>query len=176
MGHNPYSDIENNSTFEWGYLDDGAELARYNGRLLHRRRGQEDEITRKDEDLREIQAAIIYGGAEPLMTILAEDCVYPSTVGGWEKRGRREVIDLSRLVQNNTTHAYYAHMASVMEEQDSDGDISYKPVERCLVLETEDMGLESILFTEYNEEGLISRITVRNDTKYLLKIDAEKNS
>ena len=124
---------------------------------------------KKEEDLREIQAAILYGGVERLKDILAEDCIYTSTVGGWEKRGRLEIIDLFRFVHDNTAHAYFAHMATVMEEKDG----GYEPRERCIVLETEDLGLESILFTEYTEDGLICRITVRNDKRCLLKIDAK---
>ena len=70
-------------------------------------------------------------------------------------------------------YLYYAHLATIMEEVKTESEVSYEPQERCLVLETEDMGLESILFTKYNEEGLISRIIVRNDKRYLLRIDAE---
>ena len=127
----------------------------------------EDGIVRDEEnDLRVLRQTIVSGKAERLRPILADNCVYTSEIGKWEKSGISEVIDLYRYISTVGEIDYVPHMATIVGE-----DQQYGPGKKALLLENEVHEMESLMIPEYDEEGKISKIKVADARRYKYVID-----
>lgn len=107
-----------------------------------------------ERDLGVLCNAIEKGEYVALVRRLADDCSYVSDVGNWCKHGKEEVIKLLRYVKETTSHTYRTHRAIVKRKGDEGV--------RCIILESEDIGMESAMQLFYDGENKIQKIIVSN--------------
>lgn len=128
----------------------------------------------KDEEhhLRLLRHVFVTGEAERLKYMLSDDAEYVSERSNMTYRGRREIIERLKYVHSEAEDTYYAHMATITEIEDNEGDLQYNPGKRCVVLASgEEDNYESIVFIDVNEKGLIARILITTEGRYRFNIE-----
>ena len=121
-----------------------------------------------DHDLRLIRYSFEKGEAERLRSVLSPDATYESEPTGAFLTGPDEIIQNIDYVTANVKKKYRTVFATIKE---ADGP-EYPAGTRCIVLarEGEDR-FESIAFIEVNDDGLITRIKISNDGRYVFETD-----
>ena len=109
------------------------------------------------------------GDPERLRCVLAEDAVYETYSTSESLVGRDEIINRIKNVQRDLTEKCFVHFATIT---DVNGEAKYPVDTRCLVLAYSEINhYEGIVFMTLNEEGLISRIEITNDSNYYFRAE-----
>lgn len=123
-------------------------------------------------DLDVLRQAFVRGEAWRMAKVLTEDAEYISETTGKTYRRKKEIIDRFLFVHEGGKR-HYAMLATLKDG--AADDLPYRCGQRCIVLaeETPD-NLVSIVFADVNEEGLITRLTVTDDSRYRFEIDRKE--
>lgn len=114
-------------------------------------------------DLAALRYALIKGNASRLKLIMTDDVVYESVNSDSDINGKECVIERLDYIHANTKSEYFGYLATL--ENDNPG-------ERVIILaENEEDNLTSIVRIDVNEDGLITKIKVSNDSNIKFKID-----
>ncbi len=116
-----------------------------------------------EHNLRALRYAMLKGNAKRLKRIMTEDVSYESVNWNTVIKGMEKVIAHIDYVHTTTNIEYHAHLATL--ENTNEG-------ERCIVLaENDENNLTAVVRISVNEEGLINRISVENDSDIRFKLD-----
>lgn len=116
--------------------------------------------------------------AEHLKRILAKYAEYTSVSGKWtyvyvgleDIIGRLNHVQDAQKAESTKVFAHYA----VITEKGAD-DLPHEVGERCLILAYDDPDkYSSIMFISVDEEGMITKIDVTNDSRYRFRIEDHK--
>lgn len=132
---------------------------------------QEGIVKDFEHNLKLMRYTMANGDPERLASVLADNVVYETDTSGKRYVGAREIINRFIYIHNNRDSEYTTYYATITS---ADGDDMEYPVgTRCIVLadgEAED-NYESIAFIEVDDSGMISRIKISTDSRYIFKID-----
>lgn len=125
----------------------------------------------EEHNLRLLRYTFVKGSADRLVSILDENAVYHSESSEKTIRGKNEIIEYLHYVQDNTLHKYFAKMAII---QYTDVTFRFDIGKRCIALASDNEdNIESIVFIEQNDEGLIKEIYLSTDRSYHFIQDGE---
>ena len=134
----------------------------------------EDGIIRDHEhDLKLLRYTFMKGEEERLKSVLKQDTLYVSETTGKEFLGPDEIINKIRYVRERNKDNLTSKLATITDSEES---LEYGVGTRCFVLAySKERNYEAIVFIDVDEEGMISRIKVSNDSRYFFKTDAESS-
>ena len=121
-----------------------------------------------DHDLLLLRYSFIKGEAERLRSVLSEDAVYLTDNSTGSLSGPDEIINKFNKVHEKSKKEIVADLATITES----GDTEYPVGTRCIVLaygKGEDYS--SIAFLNTDENGMIIRIKISNDSSFRFKTD-----
>lgn len=109
------------------------------------------------------------GDPERLRCVLAENAVYETYSTPKSFVGRDAIVDWLKEVQRESTEKRFVHYATITELNE---ETKYPVDTRCLVLAYSEIDhYEGIVFVTVNEEGLISKIEITNDSNYCFRAE-----
>lgn len=121
-----------------------------------------------EHDLKALRYAFVKGQAQRLRSVLSPNAVLDTDNADTTFVGPDQIIERINYVHDNYKKEYFAHLATVTEAE----DLEFSVGERCLILarESED-NYESLAFIKVNDDGLITDIIIRNESRYRFQVD-----
>ncbi len=111
------------------------------------------------------------GEAKRLRFVLTDDSILTTETNGKTYVGTDEIIKRFEYVYDNKKYKCHAYPATLIEPEE-DG-LEYSAGTKVIVLAYgEEDGIDSIVFTDNDEKGNISRILISKDSRYRFEIDS----
>lgn len=123
-------------------------------------------------DLSILRSTIAGADPERIRLVFAENATYLAEYNNAIYTGRDAIIERLKDVIDSAEDKIFAHLATIVSVDEGDEPLPYGTGKRCIVIAYgEEDNYNSIAFTDFDEEGRISKLTTCANPRYHFRID-----